>query len=78
MNKELHKVKDHPGLYRDPVSKAIVVMDKTARENYLNQKQIVKKTMSATDELRGEINNLKTEMSEIKDMLRAITTHLTK
>lgn len=70
------KVKDHPGLYRDPVSKAIIVDDPTGRKTYQMQRQTLVKSLGAAEQLREEINSIKTEMDEIKSLLKDLTTHL--
>ena len=69
IDKQILKVKDHPTLYRDPNSKAILVVDQTARQNYINQRALAKKAVESTDILRAELSNMKQELSELKDML---------
>lgn len=73
---ELIKVKDHPGLFRDPVSKAIVIDDPVARKNYQMQRNTLVKSMGAAEELRDEINNMKQEIDSIKTMLTDIASYL--
>jgi len=70
--KQLHKVIDHPNLYRDPHTKAIIVMDSTARSNYNNQKALAINTQKNNNELREEVNNLKSELVEIKSLLQKL------
>lgn len=70
------KVKDHPGLYRDPVSKAIIVDDPAGRKTYQMQRQTLVKSLGAAEQLKEEINSIKTEMDEIKVLLKELTTHL--
>lgn len=72
--KQLLKVTDHPNLYRDPHTKAIIVMDSTARTNYNNQKALAKKTIETGNELREEVNQLKTEIGEIKALLQKLVS----
>jgi hypothetical protein len=66
------KVKDHPTLFRDPNSKAILVVDQNARQNYINQKTIAERNVQAADNLHAEMSNMKQELSELKDMLRIL------
>lgn len=63
------KVKDYPGLVRDPVSKAIISVDQQARKNYINQKTIAEVSASSINEVKQEVGELKNELSEIKSML---------
>ena len=72
--KQLLKVTDHPNLYRDPHTKAIIVMDSAARTNYNNQKALAKKTIETGNELREEVNQLKSEIGEIKALLQKLVS----
>jgi len=66
------KVRDHPTLYRDPNSKAILVVDQTSRQNYINQRTLARKTADYTEGLEKEMSNMKQELGELKDMLRIL------
>lgn len=73
--KELIKVEDYPGLYRDPVSKAIIVNDPVLKNNFESQKlqrKAISNSLEAVSNLKEEINIMKNEMGEIKDLLRKI------
>jgi len=59
------KVKDFPGLVRDPNSKAIINTDQSAYNEHM-QKKLVKNNMI---NMNNEINNLKQSVNEIKDLL---------
>ncbi len=72
ISKPVMKVRDHPTLYRDPNSKAILVVDQPARQNYLNQKTLALKTSETADNLQAEMSNMKQELGELKDMLRIL------
>jgi len=65
-------VRDHPTLYRDPNSKAILVVDQTSRQNYINQRTLARKTADYTEGLEKEMSNMKQELGELKDMLRIL------
>lgn len=73
----LIKVKDHPNLYRDPKTKAIMVIDPKGRYNYQNQKAILQKTSESTVSLKLEVDELKGEIKEIKEMLHNLVHSLT-
>ena len=72
INNSVLKVRDHPTLFRDPNSKAILVVDQTSRQNYINQRTLALKTSETTDSLQAEMSNMKQELSELKDMLRTL------
>ena len=72
INRKVLKVKDHPTLFRDPNSKAILVVDQNARQNYIIQKRIAERNAQAADNLHAEMSNMKQELSELKDMLRIL------
>ena len=72
INNQVLKVRDHPTLYRDPNSKAILVVDQTSRQNYINQRTLAQKTASSTESLEKEMINMKQELGELKDMLRIL------
>lgn len=76
ISKPVMKVKDHPTMYRDPHSKAILVVDSTARTNYNNQRALAKKTVDNNNELREEVSILKNEISDIKMLLGQISNKL--
>ena len=63
------KVESHPELRRDEWSKGITNVDNTAYNNYM-QGALARKSRNKTlEENTKEINNLKEDVSEIKDML---------
>jgi len=72
INNQVLKVKDHPTLFRDPNSKAILVVDQSSRQNYINQKVLAIKNQESNNELREEVNNLKSELEEIKSLLHKL------
>ena len=72
INNQVLKVRDHPTLYRDPNSKAILVVDQTSRQNYINQRTLALKTTETADNLQAEMTNMKQELGELKDMLRIL------
>lgn len=72
IDKQVIKVKDHPTLYRDPNSKAILVVDQVSRQNYINQRTLAQKTAETADNLQAEMSNMKQELGELKDMLRIL------
>ena len=69
---EYLKVTDHPTLFRDPKTKAIVVIDQNARQNYINQRTLAQNAVQGNKELKQEVDNLKNEIGDIKSMLNQI------
>jgi hypothetical protein len=68
----LIKVKDQPNFFRDPNSKAILVLDQTTRQNYINQRTLAQNAVKGNEDLKQEVDNLKNEISDIKSMLNQI------
>jgi hypothetical protein len=69
MDKETAKVEGHTHLVRDLKSQAIINTDSSAYGRYMARKR---KQKEQNDEIRSvirDVNELKTEMREIKDLL---------
>ena len=72
INNQVLKVRDHPTLYRDPNSKAILVVDQSSRQNYINQRTLAQRTVSSSESLRNEMIDMKQELGELKEMLHIL------
>ena len=66
------KVEHHPELRRDEWSKGITNVDNDAYTKYMNGALASKNRAKTLEENTKEINNLKQDMSEVKDMLRQL------
>ena len=66
------KVKDSPHLSRDQHSQAIVNTDTTAYERAIKRSKAAQAQRDELREASREINTLKCEMHEIKDMLKIL------
>ena len=66
------KVEHHPELRRNEYSKGITNVDNDAYTNYMNGAIARKSRNHTLEENSKEINNLKQDMSEVKDMLRQL------
>jgi len=75
MSHEFEIVEDHPELIRDTFSKGIVNRDKDAYTTYMASAVKRKERNSQLDDTVEEINNIKNEMAEMKDMLRQLITN---
>lgn len=74
----LLKVENETGLGRDPVSKAIINTDSTGYEQYMSQREKLLKEKEAVVNNTREINALKTEISDMKEMLKIILEKVNK
>lgn len=61
-------VKDNPGLVRDSTSQAILNADIAAYKRFMQQRQKEIEHL----ELKQKVNNLETDIAEIKSMLAAL------
>ena len=66
------KVEHYPELRRDEWSKGITNVDNDAYNNYMQGALTRKQKAKTLEENTKEINNLKEDMSEVKDMLRQL------
>ena len=66
------KVEHHPELRRDEWSKGITNVDNDAFNNYMQGALTRQQRAKTLEENSKEINNLKEDMSEVKDMLRQL------
>ena len=58
-------VEGHKNLYRDENTNAIVNTDTTAYENYMNTKRVNSDKQAELDEMKSEIETLKTMLKEL-------------
>ena len=65
-------IKDHPELLKDTYSKGIVSRDVSAYEKYMSAALKRKDRQSRLDDAVDEINTIKEEMSDMKDMIRQL------
>jgi flagellar motor switch protein FliG len=66
------KVKGHPHLYRDLKSQAIINTDSDAYARYMARKAKQAKKDDEIREVVREVNEIKSEMFEIKDLLKKV------
>jgi ribonuclease HII len=67
-----YKVEDRPGLVRDHRSKAIISEDREALQRYLTERNYRQRLTSTNQGLEDQINNLKTEMQELKSLVQKL------
>ena len=66
------KVEHHPELRRDEWSKGITNVDNDAYTNYMQGALARRQRNQTLEQNTKEINNLKQDVSEVKDMLRQL------
>ena len=66
------KVEHHPELTRDEYSKGITNVDNDAYTKYMNGALARKNRNQTLEEHSKEINNIKEDVSDIKDMLQQL------
>ena len=64
------------GLYRDSDSTAIINRDKKAYLDYMKRKKIAETKNSELDKMKEDLNNVKGELGEIKDLLSTLVQKL--
>ena len=64
------------GLYRDSDSTAIVNRDKKAYLEYMKRKKIMKNKNNDLDQMKEDLDNVKGEIGEIKDLLSTLVQKL--
>jgi hypothetical protein len=70
----LQQVKDHRELVRDTESGAIINVDRSAYLNALERHNKIEKQKKIIENNTNDINSIKSEISEIKTMLKTLLT----
>lgn len=70
-------VDGHPGLYRDMKSGAIINDNSYEYEAYMKQYQARQNKSHRVDKIEEDLNNLKSEISEIKSLLLKLNERTT-
>ena len=72
------KVENENALYRDTSSGAIINTDNSSREAYLKQRESILRAREATEKNTKDIEELKGELGDIKQMLAQILQNVQK
>ena len=72
------KVKDERNLYRESNSKGIVNTDNAALRDYKNSRTLRNENTKKIRQYEDDINSLKEEVTEVKDMLKLIFDKINK
>jgi DNA repair ATPase RecN len=70
------KVKDHPGLIRDPFSKAVVNVDQNSYNTYIEQRNRMKMQIETVENSKQEVQQLKQDVAELKALMLQIASKL--
>tara|TARA_R100001440_G_scaffold52764_1_gene72510 strand:+ start:119 stop:352 length:234 start_codon:yes stop_codon:yes gene_type:complete len=69
-------VEGRSGLFRDSDSTAIVNKDKKAYLAYMERKKVMENKNSELDQMKEDLNNVKGELGDIKDLLSTLVQKL--
>ena len=69
-------VEGKSGFYRDSESTAIINKDKKAYAAYMQRKKSVENKNIELDQMKEDLNNVKGELGEIKDLLSTLVQKL--
>ena len=66
------KVEGHTGLYRAPKTNSIVNRNNSEYNEYMSRKKIKDKEMEKVDTMEQDLHDLKSEINEIKSLLKEL------
>jgi len=66
------KVDGHDNLVRDEQTQAILNVNMVEYKNYLEQKRVKEIEFEKIQSLENEVNSMKSDLDEIKDLLRSM------
>ena len=72
MNNEFIKVKDHQNLMRDPLSNGILNDNKSDYDEYVARREAANKAKQSETNMKEDLDNLKGEINEIKSLLKEL------
>ncbi len=69
---EYSKVDGHSNLIRDESTKAIINTNLSEYQNYINLKKSKEKDILKIKNLESDVESMKNDLNEIKDLLRSL------
>lgn len=69
MHNDLLKVAENPGLRRDRSTNAVLDVDRDAYQRYKKLKQSKKEQQERVDVMENRINNMESDIADIKSLL---------
>ena len=73
---ELIPVEGKSGFYRDPESTAVINCDKKAYSDYMKRKKISKAKSNELNKMKEDLDNVKSELGDIKGLLSTLVQKL--
>ncbi len=73
---EYHGVTGHSDLLRDAKSQSIVNVDHSEYQKYIARRDAKKRESEKTDNIEEDLANLKSEMNEIKSLLKELVSNV--
>ena len=73
---EDHGVTGHADLLRDAQSKSIVNVNHSEYQKYIARRDAKKRESEKTDNIEEDLANLKSEMNEIKSLLKELVSNV--
>ena len=73
---EYHGVKGHSDLLRDPNTHSIVNSNDSDYEKYVARRNAKRESSQQTENIEQDLANLKSEMNEIKSLLKELVTNV--
>ena len=71
-----HGVKGHADLLRDPHTNSIVNSNNTDYDKYVARRKAKLEELQKTENIEEDLANLKSEMNEIKSLLKELVTNV--
>ena len=71
----LYKVKDNSDLVRDPITGSIINTNGLDHEKYVTRRDATKIESQKTQNIEEDLANLKSEMNEIKSLLKELVSN---
>ncbi len=68
----MYKLEGHSDLARDPKTNSIVNVNSTDYEQYISRRSVKNEEVQKSENVEQELANLKSEMNEIKSLLKEL------
>ena len=69
---DMYKLEGHSDLARDPKTNSIVNVNSTDYEQYIARRSVKNEEVQKSENVEQELANLKSEMNEIKSLLKEL------
>jgi hypothetical protein len=76
MTMDYHGVKGHSDLLRDPYTNSIINSNNSDYEKYVARRNAKIEESQKTENIEEDLANLKSEMTEIKSLLKELVTNV--